>query len=386
MSGLLDKINKIIDKIGKRNFILVIFILFVIIVSGLYGTFALFTASDNYSIIDGIKTYKFILNANNTTNSITIPANSSKYVAITVSNSESSKLKYGIYYSSVDDLTSVDLGYLKDSEHLAQGTINSKQDYVVDIKIDNNSSNYVTIDFGLAYGLESGGELVLKTGAQWVGVKNDILLNTVEVGSYVKYKGINGCNGNSCKGENANYNSDFDTGYCFNSNYMFNVSGWRVGYIKDNTAYLVSAGAVECLNYLKEPVALNEFVIDLNNVSLKYCNSNYAYAGKCDSNSTWAFNTNDFKNITGKELSLDSCLQSENDVACGYNNGLIDNGGYYWIADNTNAFSWNSGTKYIVSDIVTNSMGVRPVIRMDPFITVIGGAGTYEDPYIIENS
>ena len=92
MSGLLDKINKIIDKIGKRNFILVIFILFVIIVSGLYGTFALFTASDNYSIIDGIKTYKFILNANNTTNSITIPANSSKYVAITVSNSESSKL------------------------------------------------------------------------------------------------------------------------------------------------------------------------------------------------------------------------------------------------------------------------------------------------------
>ena len=73
------------------------------------------------------------------------------------------------------------------------------------------------------------------------------LLNTVSVGSYVKYMGNNGCDGNHCAGDNANYVSDDDMGYCGNSYYGFIVNGWRVAYIKDNSAYLVSAGAPECV-------------------------------------------------------------------------------------------------------------------------------------------
>ena len=36
-------------------------------------------------------------------------------------------------------------------------------------------------------------------------------------------------------------------GYCELSSYKFSVNGWRVGYIKDGSAYLIAAGANECL-------------------------------------------------------------------------------------------------------------------------------------------
>ena len=74
-----------------------------------------------------------------------------------------------------------------------------------------------------------------------------IYLNQVEPGSYVQYIGTNGCDGKHCEGDNANYVSDMKMGYCDGSNYQFTVNGWRVGYIKDNSAYLISAGAPECV-------------------------------------------------------------------------------------------------------------------------------------------
>ena len=72
------------------------------------------------------------------------------------------------------------------------------------------------------------------------------LLNTVKSGSYVKYVGDNGCEGTHCEGYNANYVSEVETGYC-SSVSNFNSNGWRVAYIKDGSAYLISAGAPECL-------------------------------------------------------------------------------------------------------------------------------------------
>lgn len=75
------------------------------------------------------------------------------------------------------------------------------------------------------------------------------LLSTMQPGSYVRYVGSNGCEGKACQGQNANYVDDNDMGMCGSSeNYKFNVNGWRIGYVKDSTAYLISAGAPECVN------------------------------------------------------------------------------------------------------------------------------------------
>ena len=169
MEKVLNKFYDFIDKIGKPNFIFLVFITFIILVTGLYQTFSLFTSTDGTSIIDGILTYKFILNNDNTENSITIAADNTKNIMLTISNPETLNLKYGIYYSSSDDLTNVSLGYLSSSEHKATETITSKNDYIIKLKVNNASSSDVTIKFGISYGLETGGDLQLDTGKHWLG-------------------------------------------------------------------------------------------------------------------------------------------------------------------------------------------------------------------------
>ena len=72
-------------------------------------------------------------------------------------------------------------------------------------------------------------------------------LNNMPVGSYVKYVGNNGCTGKSCEGQNANYVNDTDMGYCGHSNYKFHDNGWRIAYIENGSAHLISGGATDCL-------------------------------------------------------------------------------------------------------------------------------------------
>lgn len=258
VSNILDKFYNFVEKVGKPNFILMVFVLVVFIVTGLYQTFSLYTTIDGTSVVDGLTTYKFIL-ANGTENSVTIAANSSKNLDVTVSNEDSIALNYGIYYSSTSDLTDVNVGYLSSSDYPGTGLIAANSDYVVTMKIDNNTDFEVTIQLGVAYGLPNGGELIKEDTQYWVEEINYTYLNTVEVGSYVSYTGSNGCSGNACSGENANYVDATDMGYCYSDYYKFTVSGWRVAYIQDNTAYLVSAGAPECVNTLVETVVDREY-------------------------------------------------------------------------------------------------------------------------------
>ncbi len=302
-----------------------------------------------------------------------------------------------------------------------------------------------------------------------------IYLNTVEPGSYVKYIGTNGCDGKHCEGQNANYVSDMDMGYCSDSFSKFTVNGWRVGYIKDGNAYLVSAGAPECIQtYVEnkssdisvETLSTNYYygsgytfnsntgeysltgvtastvawssnyesiiantpytckktsstetcstmyevtgyssatrgetipyynydgsgvpnhIAHLNRVALKYCNPEYADGGVCDENTSWAMTSDDFQNIMGKALSTHSCFGEYSDRSCGYANDLIDNGGYYWYVPSyehiSNAFYWEPFSRTVRMTASFHWYGVRPIQRLKSSVMVVGGSGTYEDPY-----
>ena len=226
-------------------------------------------------------------------------------------------------------------------------------------------------------------------------------LSDVEPGSYVAYTGNNGCPDGHCDGTNANYVSDSDMGYCLASNYKFSVNGWRVGYIQNDTAYLVSAGAPECIctnsdgttsdsscsNY-ETTAGVPLHLANLDSKVLTYCNPDYAYGGVCNSSSVWAMDAIDFETITGSTLSSSSCLQSNEDAACGYGNDLIDNGGLYWYASvngssSTYTFAWESSYRYVSNGRSNLVLGVRPVLRLASSVQVVGGSGTYEDPYQI---
>ena len=268
--------------------------------------------------------------------------------------------------------------------------------------------------------------------------KSNPLLSEMPVGSYVAYTGDNNCDNTnvngwtSCMGKNANYVSDTDMGYCSSSSgYKFHVNGWRLAYVEDGSPHLISAGATDCMctssdgkssssSCSSSLTSTNLYMHfnNMNNIALKYCNKNYAKGGICTSITTydeknnpvdkdnataWAMladikteddprETSDFKKITGSDLSSSSCYGSNvsNRFACGYTNDLIDNGGYYWIATPYStsynyAFNWNPnyrGVDYYSSYVLH---GVRPVLALESSIRVMGGDGTYSNPYIINN-
>ena len=307
------------------------------------------------------------------------------------------------------------------------------------------------------------------------------LLSEMEPGSYVKYTGTNGCDGIHCEGYNANYVSDTDMGYCASENYKFRVNGWRIGYIQNGNAYLISAGAPECIRtyvddhspslssstwstayYYGSGYTFDEFTgkytltgltssalawssnyesimtntpytckgsyttcsimykVDLtstistvkyytyynyeqtggtsvhlnrlNNKALKYCNKSYIKNGVCDSTNVWAMNANDFAKITNSTLSSSSCWGSSisNRVACGYTNDLIDNGGEYWFAtsyeySSDEVFFWGPDYHLVGKQHSNIVSGIRPILVLSSSVKVVGGKGTYEDPYVISN-
>ena len=229
-------------------------------------------------------------------------------------------------------------------------------------------------------------------------------LNDMLVGSYVKYTGNNGCTGKSCEGQNANYVSDDDMGYCDNSSNRFIVNGWRVAYQKDGSAYLISAGSPECMctnsdgtagtscNSYESTNGVPQHLANLNSHALAYCNQDYAYNGACDSTSSWNMNDSDYQEINGSRKSLSNCSSSYRKKYCGVSYDLIDNGGYYWFAtpyssSSTNAFYWYSGNRSVnhyLSSIHAN--GLRPVLRLQSSVVVLSGEGTYTDPFVIGNN
>ncbi len=391
MVKLLEKFNQLIDKIGKPNFILIVFITFIVVVTGLYSTFSMYTATEEMSIIDGIETFKFIISANNSSNIVTIPSNSEKNVAITVNNPEKIRLKYGIYYATTYDLKDVSIGYLETSDYKATDIIESNTNAVVTIKVYNDSENDIMISFGLSYGLENGGDLKIDNTKKWVE-KIDFErfnLNEAPIGSYISYVGTNDCVKDSCLGRNTNYKDEDNLGYCKNASDTFKVNGWRIAYIKELSPYIISASSPECISLINDQ---NNNKLDTT--ALKYCNSKYIYGGICSDINTWNMNINDFKNITKNNLyynTLDdnSCFESKENKECGYEQDLIDTGSWYWINDEAGlsalAYTWNPIDRYMTYGNNEEELGLRPVLRLDTNIEVIGGKGTMKEPYIIEN-
>lgn len=267
-----------------------------------------------------------------------------------------------------------------------------------DTEVAWNSTNYT---LSVSNGNKKGGI------SCYLNFQSKPKLSEMSVGSYVKYVGNNGCSGKSCEGQNANYVSDDNMGYCYSSNNKFYVNGWRVAYVKDESAYLVSAGSPECMctnssgtagtscSSYESTGGLPKHLANLNDKALKYCNQDYAYNGICNTNSGWNINDSDYQIITtniGIKKTLSNCNSIYGVRACGFNNDLIDNGGYYWFATTSSGndmFYWYSFGRYPWIDHGGTSdqlYGIRPILRLQSSVRVTGGSGTYEDPYTIVNN
>ena len=299
MTKFLNKFYDVIDKIGKPNFILIVFILIVIVITGLYATFSLFTTSEGLTLVDGINTYKFILNASNQENSVTISANSSKNFTITLSNTDAISLLYGIYYSSSDNLDNVSIGYTGASEHQGSGLIAAKTDYVVDCKIYNNSNNDVTIHLGVKYGFENGGELTLETGKNWL-VKGAVALSVTD-------------------GVSTYYNS-------------LNDAVAAASTTATTTITLLEDIKEDVIN---EDVALYDTVIDLNNQTID------GFIHNLDTDATMTLKNGTVENNTAAKTTVNN-----------YGTMTIENGTYLNNATSGHCI-WNHGTMTIEDGVFT---------------------------------
>ena len=259
------------------------------------------------------------------------------------------------------------------------------------------------------YSLDINNGIKKSNVACYLEFKSIPLLSKMPVGSYIAYTGDSslGCDNTksvngytSCSGKNANYESDTSMGFCGSSDYKFYVNGWRIAYIENESAHLISAGAPECIctnsdgvlsssscNSSLSSEELSFQFVNMNNIALKYCNDFYINDGICDSSSVWAMNELDFKKITGSR-NLEHCSYRNSNMLCGYTNLLIDNGGLYMLATRYNQstqtfYGWEPYRRIIFLNNSYDVAGVRPVLKLDPSVIVTGGDGSYENPYTI---
>ena len=166
-NNFLNRFYGIVDKIGIHNFVLVMFIFVVFLVTGLYSTFSISTSNDGEDIINGLDTKRFILGLDDS-NTVTVAARSVKNIDLTVTSFSDVESLYGIYYSSSSDLSDVVIGSVVDSEYPSVGMIDTNSSNIVTIKVINNSSSDVTLEFGMTSGVSNGGDFVLPSDSYLV--------------------------------------------------------------------------------------------------------------------------------------------------------------------------------------------------------------------------
>lgn len=331
---------------------------------------------------------------------------------VRITNSTSDTAYYGVWYKMVSPSTfkgsGVVVARLKDSETETTGSINSNESVTVSIVAINNTSNDVVINIGVGNSTTSTSDIKYDDGKKLITGESELgykLLKDVDSGSYVSFLGTNGCfyNNGSCSGTNANYVSTTDMGYCSSSTYKYTVNGWRVAFSDDDSVSLISAASPECMCTNSNGTTSNSscssnettsgtplHMANLDNKALTYCNKDYAYGGVCSSNTAYNFNESNYQRITGSTIS--SCSNVPNNTACGYNNDLIDVGGYYWMKESTpttgNTYCWweyvsHIGNNFMGGNSSNHVYGIRPVLKLRSDIMVLDGDGTSTNPYRI---
>lgn len=207
----------------------------------------------------------------------------------------------------------------------------------------------------------------------------------MESGSYVKFVGNNGCIGSACDGVNVGYINDDDMGYCGSKDNKYITSGWRIFYVDDDSVYLVNGGALECVKKGNSDNSIL-FLNELNVRALSYCNKKYAYNGECNNYSAHVINEVDFSNYL--DMNIRDCMHNGSNMFCGYNDDLIDNGGYYWFgvsydSASNKLFNWSPYNRYVDNSSYVKEYGLRVVLKLSNLVYVVDGDGSYNNPYVI---
>ena len=208
-------------------------------------------------------------------------------------------------------------------------------------------------------------------------MSNYQLLIDVKSGSYVYFSD------SMINKDNANYVSVDDMGYCYNISNKYRFNGWRVLFVRDNIPYVISAGAHSCYDNDSD-TSLIDYI---NGRASNYCDAKYIYGGKCSKENVYGFSTSEYNYLVNNKI--EDC-DGDNNLNCGYNNDIINNGGYYWILDGNNSlvqYYWNPSKGSVFNTSRFDSgYGIRVVLRLNNSIFIKSGDGSYNNPYVLANN
>lgn len=208
-------------------------------------------------------------------------------------------------------------------------------------------------------------------------MSNYQLLIDVKSGSYVYFSD------SMINKDNANYVSVDDMGYCYNISNKYRFNGWRVLFVRDNIPYVISAGAHSCYDNDSD-TSLIDYI---NGRASNYCDAKYIYGGKCSKENVYGFSTSEYNYLVNNKI--EDC-DGNNNLNCGYNNDIINNGGYYWILDGNNSlvqYYWNPSKGNVFNTSRFDSgYGIRVVLRLNNSIFIKSGDGSYNNPYVLANN
>lgn len=377
--------------IAKKNIYLLSLFVISLLLLVLGTTYAKFPSSytTNDNIVGLVLDFNVSITSIEEYQTLSLAPNEKVLFNVQITNNTGAAMAYGVWYRTSANIS---IGKLEGSATNTSGNISDNSKVTVEVIILNNTSNNIEVDVGVGSSDKTTSDIEYLNGKKLItGVLNNFLfLSDVDVGSYVKYVGNNGCSGKACEGQNINYVSDSDMGACDSSSTTkFKVNGWRVAYSKYNSAYLVSAGSPECFTG-SDSITPYENIENINKETLKYCNPTYAYGGECNSNSTWDFNANDFEIVSGETLwACQRGTPVNQNPVCGYGNTIIDIGGTYFLGAvkgteyPKSTLRWRNDFGRVGWAAPTYIAALRPVIRLNPEVYVTGGSGTYEAPYTI---
>ena len=138
----------------KIIYIALLFIV-IVLISVTYFSYAFFTGVSEQSgklhIVVGTLNYDLTSSDLNSNKSITIAANESKKIEITISSLNDISSKYQLYYVSSSD--NFDIGYSSTTTNQPSGTIAANGTKKITVSIKNNNNSAITIRFGIGASL-----------------------------------------------------------------------------------------------------------------------------------------------------------------------------------------------------------------------------------------
>ena len=155
---------------NKKRIIFVSVIILMVIIAGLYNTYAINIGFDETTP----QTYDLALNFElhgEELGTIKVNAGKTKIIELKITNNNSDAVQYGVTYKMISPTTipsNFVISVCEDSPNNPSGVVAAGSSVIVAVKMINQTSSDVHVEFNVANGYKNGGDLILASGEEIV--------------------------------------------------------------------------------------------------------------------------------------------------------------------------------------------------------------------------